>query len=92
MAIKDSSDNWIYGNDASFTTIVAVSNPFALQTQSATNISDTTATLNGEITGLGGNSYAMVKFEYGKVGSATNTFLNKIKLKINNRFISFLGE
>ena len=53
-------------------------NPFALQTQSATNISDTTATLNGEITELGGNSYAAVKFEYGQVGSATNTFSDKV--------------
>jgi subtilisin len=77
IAIRDSSNNWIYGNDVSFVTTGGGSDQFAVQTQAATNVGNTTATLNGLVTGLGSNSSAMVYLEYRKGSCSYNSFYIK---------------
>ena len=61
-------DGTVYGNDDTFT-IANAGNPPEVITNDASGITDTSATLNGNLSGLGSASSVTVSFEYGKTTS-----------------------
>jgi len=61
------------GDRETFTTDADEPAPLGVETRSATDVSDDSATLNGELTGLGGADNATVWFEYWVDGDAANT-------------------
>jgi subtilase family serine protease/uncharacterized membrane protein len=68
---KALGDGTAYGLDSVFTTSVIT--PPSVTTDNATGITDTAATLNGELTSMGGFSSAGLSFEYGLTDSYGNT-------------------
>ena len=70
-AVADASDGQSdAGTTATFTT-GSGDTSVAVSTDSATDVTDTSATLNGTLTDLGGASSADVSFEYRQVGAST---------------------
>lgn len=73
VAYADDNGTTVTGSEVAFTTDVA---PLGVETLAASGITNTSATLNGKLTGLGDASTASVWFEYwpkGDQGNASNT-------------------
>ena len=69
-AAADDGDTEVVRADKIFTTIAA---PLAVSTSTATGVTTASATLNGDLTSLGGASTVYVYFKYGKTASYGTT-------------------
>ena len=75
-AVAQNSSGTVYGDDKSFTTLA---NPASIQTNIATDIKAIEASLNGDLTDLGGANSCNVWFEYGLTASYGSETTHNIK-------------
>ena len=70
VAHAEANDTTAVGTERTFTTLAEA--PLGVETLAASDVGPTSATLNGELTGLGGAENATVRFEYWVEGDRAN--------------------
>jgi subtilisin len=68
--VEDSDGNVDFGQELEFTT----ADDLNVDTNPSTDVKDTSATLNGDLTGLGGADSVAVRFRYWEKGNKGNTY------------------